>query len=59
MAKFNNNEMKEYIAPDGYVYDYKNVEEQGGHLYVKYIYLTKKDSIDNYMLVEDPYGSKD
>ena len=48
--------MTPYVAPDGYVYDYAKPREDGEHLYVKYLYLTKFDSINNYILVEDPYG---
>ena len=54
MAK--NNGMTAYEAPNGYVYDYAVPREDGQHLYVKYLYLTRFDSIDNYVLVEDPYG---
>lgn len=53
---FLHNRMTAYVAPDGYVYDYATPREDGEHLYVKYLYLTKFDSIDNYILVEDPYG---
>ena len=51
-----NGRMTAYTAPDGYVYDYATPREDGEHLYVKYLYLTKYDSINNYILVEDPYG---
>ena len=51
-----NNRMTAYTAPDGYVYDYATPREDGEHLYVKYLYLSIYDSIDNYILVEDPYG---
>ena len=50
--------MTAYEAPDGYVYDFAVLPESEEHLYVKYLYLTKFDSIDNYILVEDPYGSE-
>lgn len=53
---FQNSRMTAYTAPDGFVYDYAVPREDGEHLYVKYLYLTKFDSIDNYILVEDPYG---
>ena len=53
---FLNNRMTAYVAPDGYVYDYATPREDGQHLYAKYLYLSKFDSIDNYVLVEDPYG---
>lgn len=55
---FLNNRMTSYEAPDGYVYDYAVPREDGEHLYVKYLYLTRFDSIDNYVLVEDPYGTE-
>ena len=48
-----------YKAPEGYVYDYKVLPEDGEHLYANQLFLTKFDSIDNYILVEDPYGSVD
>lgn len=51
-----NNKIKSYVAPDGYVYDYAVPKEDGRHLYAKYLYLSRFDSIDNYVLVEDPYG---
>ena len=51
-----NNGMTAYTAPDGYVYDYAVPREDGTHLYVKYLYLTRFDNINNYILVEDPYG---
>lgn len=54
--KYLNNRMKSYTAPDGFVYDYAIDKED--HLYVKYLYLTQYDSIDNYRLVEDPYDTK-
>ena len=53
---FLNNRMTAYVAPDGFVYDFAELPENGEHLYVKYLYLTRLDSIDNYILVEDPYG---
>lgn len=52
---FLNNRMTSYKAPDGFVYDYAVEHENGDHLYVKYLYLTKFDNIDNYILVKDPY----
>ena len=51
-----NNGMTTYIAPDGFVYDYATPREDGEHLYVKYLTLSKYDSIDRYILVADPYG---
>lgn len=53
---FLNNRMTAYIAPDGFVYDYAVPHKDDEHLYVKYLYLSKFDNIDNYILVEDPYG---
>ena len=50
-----NKKMTTYIAPDGFVYDYATPKE-GEHLYAKYLYLSRFDNIDNYVLVEDPYG---
>lgn len=49
-----NSKMTAYEAPEGYVYDYKELPEGAEHLYAKYLYLTRYDSIDNYKLVEDP-----
>lgn len=57
MVKFSR--MTSYIAPDGYVYDYAIPREDGQHLYVKYLYLTQSDNINNYVLVEEPHGSED
>lgn len=60
---------KNYIAPDGKVYDWAEphtsyiIDEDGStiereeHLYVKYLSITRFDSIDNYILVDDPRGS--
>jgi len=56
---FLNNKMTAYTAPDGLVYDYAVAREDGEHLYVKYLYLTKFDNINNYVLVDDPYDTKD
>lgn len=56
---FLNNRIKSYEAPSGYVYDYAVPREDGKHLYAKYLYLSRFDSIDNYVLVEDPYGIED
>ena len=58
--------MKAYEAPVGKVYDYalphiitvinnEGISEQKEeHLYVKYLFLGPKDSIDNYKIVNDP-----
>ena len=57
------NRMTRYEAPDGYVYDWtephiiKQKDENGNeievldHLNVKFLFLSKQDSIDNYILV--------
>ena len=42
---FLNNRMTAYTATDGFVYDYAIPRENGEHLYVKYLYLTRFDSI--------------
>lgn len=56
-----NGKMTRFEAPEGYVYDYKEPkyiiidgEQIEEHLYAKYLCLTRLDSIDNYILVEDP-----
>lgn len=52
MARFSNR-MTKYEAPKGFVYDYK--EPKGDkHLFVKYLFLSRNDSIDNYILVKEP-----
>ena len=63
--------MKAYEAPIGKVYDYAvprivteindigDLEQKEDHLYVKYLFLGPKDSIDNYQIVDDPKGNKD
>ena len=61
------NRMKKYEAPAGYVYDWAEphtatirdkdgnvVEETQEHLYAKFLFLGKFDSIDAYVLVKDP-----
>jgi len=60
------NRMRAYKAPEGYVYDWSEphtaiiIEEDGTeteiieHLYAKYLYLGKYDSVDNYTIVPDP-----
>lgn len=57
---------KVYTAPDGKVYDWANphmatikevdgsVIERVEHLYVKYLSISHYDTIDNYILVDDP-----
>lgn len=62
--------MKAYEAPVGKVYDFAlprlitTINDQGEpeqkeeHLYVKYLFLGPKDSIDNYKIVDDPKETK-
>jgi hypothetical protein len=50
--------MTKYEAPKGYVYDWATPKEDGSHLYVKFLFLTHTDSIDNYTLVKDPKGEE-
>ena len=62
--------MKSYTAPAGKVYDYASPriitvindagdpERREEHLYVKYLFLGPKDSIDNYRIVDDPKGEQ-
>ena len=50
------NRMTRYEAPKGYRYDWAIPKEDGNHLYVKFLFLSKSDSIDNYILVKDPKG---
>lgn len=45
--------VKTYVAPDGFVYDYKHLEEGQEHLNAKYLTITFFDNIDNYILTED------
>ena len=56
MAKLSNR-MKKYEAPKGYVYDWAELKERE-HLYVKYLFLSKFDNIENYILVKDPKGEQ-
>ena len=51
------NRMTKYEAPKGFVYDYKNVNDDN-HLYVKFLFLSKADNINNYVLVAEPSGGK-
>lgn len=62
--------MKAYEAPTGKVYDYASPriititndagdsEQKEEHLYVKYLFLGPKDSIDNYKIVDDSKEKK-
>lgn len=62
--------MKHYAAPEGYVFDYKEphyavIKELDGsittkqqHLYAKYLTLGHFDSLDNYTVVEDPWKGR-
>ena len=49
--------MNRYEAPEGFVYDFKNIEDDN-HLYVKFLFLTCNDDINNYILVKDPKDEK-
>ena len=55
MARLSNR-MTRYDAPKGYVYDWAKSRENNEHLYVKFLFLSKSDKIDNYILVKDPKG---
>lgn len=55
MARLSNR-MTKYEAPKGFVYDWAVPKEDGSHLYVKYLFLSKNDEIKNYVLVKDPRG---
>ena len=48
--------MIKYEAPDGYVYDWAIPKGDDNHLYVKFLFLSKNDKIENYILVKDPKG---
>lgn len=60
------NRMKNYTAPEGYVYDWAvphiatiitadgEQEKHEEHLYVKYLFLGSQDDIKSYKLVKDP-----
>ena len=52
-------ELKSYVAPEGYVYDFKEPRENGTHLYAKYLRITWFDDISNYILTEDPNNVKE
>ena len=51
MARLSNRMIK-YEAPQGFVYDYKEPKDNK-HLLVKYLFLSKNDNINNYILVKD------
>ena len=53
MARLSNR-MTKYEAPEGYVYDWATPKEDGSHLYVKFLFLSKTDKIENYVLVNVP-----
>ena len=55
MARLSNR-MTRYEATEGYVYDQAKQNDDESHLYVKFLFLSKNDSIDNYVLVKDPKG---
>lgn len=71
MKILNQKGMKCYMAPDGYVFDYKephiatileldgSTSKKEEHLYVKYLSLGKFDNIDNYITVKDPKLQKE
>ena len=45
----------EILTATGWGYDpFKQIGEKEEHLYVKYLFLGPKDSIDNYKIVDDP-----
>ena len=48
-------ELKSYVAPEGYVYDFREPREDGTHLYAKYLRITWS----NYILTEDPNNVKE
>lgn len=51
MARLSNR-MTKYEAPQGFVYDYKEPKDDN-HLLVKFLFLSKNDDINNYILVKD------
>ena len=51
MARLSNR-MTKYEAPQGFVYDYKKPKDDN-HLLVKFLFLSKNDDINNYVLVKD------
>ena len=51
MARLSNR-MTKYEAPQGFVYDYKEPKDDN-HLLVKFLFLSKNDDINNYVLVKD------
>lgn len=51
MARLSNR-MTKYEAPEGFVYDYKEPKDDK-HLLVKFLFLSKNDDINNYILVKD------
>lgn len=53
MARLSNR-MTKYEAPQGFVYDYKEPKDDN-HLLVKFLFLSKNDDINNYILVKDPH----
>ena len=50
--------IKKYEAPEGFVYDWvePHFDDSGAekHLYVKFLFLGKFDTIDAYKLIKDP-----
>jgi hypothetical protein len=71
MGELNQKGMNYYVAPEGYVFEYKEprmatIKEVDGtittkqeHLNVKYLALGRFDSIDNYTIVPDPKVKKE
>ena len=51
MARLSNR-MTKYEAPQGFVYDYKEPKDDN-HRLVKFLFLSKNDDINNYVLVKD------
>lgn len=48
------NTFKYYVAPEGKIFDRKYSENEDFHLYAKELYIGDNDSIDNYILIDDP-----
>ena len=49
------NTFKYYVAPEGKIFDRKYSENEDFHLYAKELNIGDNDSIDNYILIDDPY----
>ena len=48
------NTFKYYVAPEGKVFVFFYSENEDFHLYTKELYIGDNDSIDNYILIDDP-----